>query len=978
MVDIISIQDEIDSFSVSDSFLLDPEEYSKTCRGTTSLKIMTQNIRSINANLDSFCLLLKRTKVDIDILVLTECWLDAIKPIPQIRGYNSFATSNLLNQNDGIVIYVRDNITCTVDEPVCDETNCLTVKIKEDTAIVAIYRSPSFSNTDKFLSSIDVVLTSMKSFTNIFFIGDVNIDIKPNNLDRSSNSYLNLMAEHGLLPAHTYPTREDNCLDHINLKSQFRAQTYVLKTQVTDHRPVTISLDCIKQNENTSVNTLRNKINYPKAISFLETSDLEPILSFNDPNKAADLLVNKITRALVENTSTLHIPRRYRVFKPWMTTGLLKCTKTRDKLHAKTKQQPGNQIVSLTYRRYRNFCNSLLKKLKTSYEKIELEKAANNPKKTWNIIKDITHLKQYKKPPTELLKSNATDEINAINEVNAYFSDIGQSLAKQILQNHDITRDSGIPKHIHTRSFVLLDTDDNEVHKVINNLKSDSAAGLDGIAIKFIKMTKHIIIPYLTHIFNMCFKNGVFPDLFKKSLIHPIHKGGNRDVVGNYRPISVLPALSKILEKLMNSRLTNYLEKENLISNSQFGFRAGRSTEDAVSSLTEYIVDLLDNKRKCIGIFLDLAKAFDTVSIPILLSKMENIGIRGQSLEIFSDYLTNRTQRVKIGNLTSSDLPVTFGVPQGSVLGPSLFLIYINELCLHTPVNGRIFSFADDTALVYEGETWMEARNNAETGLQKVMIWLQNNLLSLNLTKTKYMSFSIRSPNLHEMSIKAHSCNFPNTSTCNCTQLAKVSSIKYLGVILDDRLSWSYHLDYVTTRTRKLIYLFKKLRHIASPKLKKTLYLAMGQSILSYCISVWGGACKTKILKLERAQRSLLKVLYLKPYRFPTFSLLSETEVLSIRQLFIEKIILIYHRKIPFDPNIYKNKRRNDLICKPPKVRTDFARRHSKFIAPYLYKKINRILKLYTKTTHQCKIDIRNWLMTYDYANTESLLVITV
>ncbi|CAG9121615.1 unnamed protein product [Plutella xylostella] len=218
----------------------------------------------------------------------------------------------------------------------------------------------------------------------------------------------------------------------------------------------------------------------------------------------------------------------------------------------------------------------------------------------------------------------------------------------------------------------------------------------------------------------MCFKNGVFPDLFKKSLIHPIHKGGNRDVVGNYRPISVLPALSKILEKLMNSRLTNYLEKENLISNSQFGFRAGRSTEDAVSSLTEYIVDLLDNKRKCIGIFLDLAKAFDTVSIPILLSKMENIGIRGQSLEIFSDYLTNRTQRVKIGNLTSSDLPVTFGVPQGSVLGPSLFLIYINELCLHTPVNGRIFSFADDTALVYEGETWMEARNNAETGLQKV------------------------------------------------------------------------------------------------------------------------------------------------------------------------------------------------------------------------------------------------------------------
>ncbi|XP_063891880.1 uncharacterized protein LOC135117215 [Helicoverpa armigera] len=172
-------------------------------------------------------------------------------------------------------------------------------------------------------------------------------------------------------------------------------------------------------------------------------------------------------------------------------------------------------------------------------------------------------------------------------------------------------------------------------------------------------------------------RNDCAVDALKKAIIHPIYKSGDRNCVNNYRPISVLPALSKILEKILNKSLRSFLEKHRLISNNQFGFRPGVSTEDAVLELTQLVAENLDKKNKCLGIFLDLSKAFDTVSVPILTSKLELLGVRGTPLKIFKDYLRNRTQCVKIETSLSNEELVTYGVPQGSILGPTLFLIYI-------------------------------------------------------------------------------------------------------------------------------------------------------------------------------------------------------------------------------------------------------------------------------------------------------------
>lgn len=965
-----NILNEVDRISVATNYYCDTEFCNTEInKSTTSLKIITQNIRSIQKNMDNFQAQLARFSFEFDVIILTECWLSNDKLIPLIDGYSAHYSKILQNQNDGIVIYVKHELKCEIKEPEPAGASFILLNIYPDTCILAVYRSPSIYCTDNFLNSLDRIIRPIKA-KNIVLTGDINIDIKANNTDRNSESYLNTTAELGLLPGHTYPTRLQNCLDHMLLSTSNPATVFVIDSTVTDHASVVLNI-CQYRQRCEKVNIV-SKTNYDDVVKHLETVDFSFINDGAESNNAATLLIENITTAIQLNTTKFNRPSRKRLLKPWLTPGLLRCIRHRDKLHKKSSSNPDNLVLETSYKRYRNFCNTLLRKLKINYERSLLQNSNNNKDK-WDAVKTITNQKKQNITADNLIKS--TKHTNSLEEINEYFSNVGKKLADNIstLSSTDLLRfKHNIP--MNPKSIVLLPPDEAEIEAIILNLSNDCAVGWDSIPAKLLKMARHILVPHLTKLIELCFVQGVFPRVLKKSLITPVYKSGLKDDVENYRPISVLSTISKILEKVLNTRLISFLEHNKILSDSQFGFRQGRSTEDAVGQLVDHLSSCIDTKQKCVGIFLDLAKAFDTVSIPLLVDKLERIGIRGNALGIFSDFLQDRTQTVKICGHVSSDARVVYGVPQGSILGPSLFLVYINDLCQQTLTKGKIFTYADDTALVFHGETWDEVKQNAEIGLYRVSQWLRANLLTLNVTKSTLVQFSFSKVKPQQIDVKYHECNSPSGNVpCSCVIMGKSRTVKYLGVILDDKLNWKQHIELTTTRIRKLIWIFKKLRNVADLELLRMVYYALAQSVIGYCIGIWGGAFKSHMITLERAQRSVLKVMTFRPFRFPTTTLYNMCKVLTVRQMYIYQLVIKQHIITPCNKVILR-KRTLRNICPVIVCQTTSARRQRIHLSNYLYNKTNRELRINPLSLQEVKTKVKSWLLTLDYTQTESLL----
>lgn len=969
--------DDIDNLTISKSFVCEPEHCKTHIPKLTShIKILQQNIRSINKNFPSIPILLSRLKFECDIVVLTECWLQYTSDLPTIRGYTNYSTQINFNQNDGITVFIKNNLTHTVEESLLFEANCLLVRIGTETIIIAIYRPCCFKNLGPFLESLNTLLTQLSSFKNIILVGDININIRHTN--DNANKYLDTLAFHGMLPAHNHPTRLTNCLDHVIIKTNLATSTCVLLTSITDHQAV---LCCVKNKYNTNCDryNFKKKINLDKIIDEVRKLDFSSIYTTDNLDEAVNIFIQYTQNIILRNTIYVKLPRNRITLKPWITTGLLKCIKNRDRMHIKVRQDPNNTILGITYKRYRNFCNNIIRKCKQQYEKTELSASKNNNKKLWRTIKNITNLNKQKDPLHELLNIKPT-ELQSANEVNDFFAGIGAELASKIHTHQHISSTYICSQVPLSDSFVLMETTREEVESTIMSLKSDSAVGWDGISAHTLKAIKEVVAPVLTVLINKSLNHGVFPGALKKSIVVPVYKSGNRDCITNYRPISLLTATSKVFEKIMNKRINNFLEAKNLLSESQFGFRAGRSAEDAIHSFTDFVIQKIDNKKKCITIFLDLAKAFDTVSFPILIDKLEALGIRGTQLSLIRSYLEDRTQRVRIDSVLSQDANVYYGVPQGSIVGPTLFLCYINELCQMKLRNCKIISYADDTTLTFYHDTWEGVFDCAQEGFNIVRNWLAANYLTLNTEKTKYIAFCVGGQQSLTCSynIRAHSCSNWSSTICTCALIGKTLNIKYLGITIDYLLSFKEHITSLTQRVRKLIYIFKKLRHVLDFKLFKSLYLSLCQSILSYGISSWGGAAKTHMLQLERVQRLILKVSLSKPRLYSTISLYRDTKLLSVRQIYVLATVLRQHGKIIFNthhPNAHR--RRHYMVCDPKLFKTSFAHRFFCHQGPRLYNLLNKSLNIYSMVKYKCKDTVVTWLITKTYDETEKLLTMS-
>ena len=428
--------------------------------------------------------------------------------------------------------------------------------------------------------------------------------------------------------------------------------------------------------------------------------------------------------------------------------------------------------------------------------------------------------------------------------------------------------------------------DNYEIIAAIDKLDPNKSSGYIDIPIILIKQSKFIIADAIRRAFNYSIENGIYPDILKVAKVTPVHKGGSQSDLGRYRPISVLSPINKIFESLLHKRLISFWTKHKLFRNTQFGFRQNYSTQLAVTHLYESILEKIDKNSNLCGVFLDLAKAFDSVNHQILLDKLEHYGIRGVAFDLFNSYLTNRKQYTSLDNLASSILSVNTGVPQGSVLGPFLFLVYMNDFPLCTNCNTT--PYADDTVLTIANSDLTDLKKKTDIELNNVTTWFNSNKLTLNYSKTQCLLFSNKSLK-HSFKIKLGDVEVTNNNT-----------VKYLGTTLDDKLTWQYHIQIVAKKISIADGILSKLRHYVPKGVLIKVYYGIAYPYLLYSVTNWGNAAKTHIQKIQVLQNRLIKIIS-NTFKF-------KTKLLPLYQeLNILKFHNIYRLEVIKFMNKYKN-----------------------------------------------------------------------
>ena len=676
----------------------------------------------------------------------------------------------------------------------------------------------------------------LKEKNQIVIMGDFNIDLLKVNDHKESERFLDTMLDNDLMPYICQPTRFDKDMKATLIDNIFLNQVSTeiisgnIMAMVSDHLPNFVLIPR-KNNQNSKVIRPKkrnfegfNIVDFRKDLKSMNI--LEKIKNIDNPNHMYSYFHDALT-ILFE----MHCPLKTmsksefkKSQKPWISQDILNKIKMKNSLLTEYQRtgEPG------TFREYEILKNEIthsIRRNQTLFQRNKLNQLKGNSKTLWKELNAILGRTKNKHIPPTMLYNNKkiTDNSNIAQKFNEHFSKVAENLlSKQQKGTNPLNSIAPCDK-----SFFFRPTDKDEISTIIKQLDEKKASDIYNFPIAVVKQINEAISPILSFLINASVTQSIFPEKLKFSKVVPIFKNnGAKNDFKNYRPISILPIFDKIFEKAMHQRLIKFFTDFEILTPSQFGFQPKKSTSHAILDLTNKISTARKSKDHCCAIFLDFAKAFDTVDHKILLGKLSRSGIRAPTLKWFESYLDSRYQCVSVGDKLSTPLKMKYGVPQGSVLGPLLFLLYINDI----PKSSDSFLytlFADDTCLVAHHSDLKELEILVNRELENVRKWLINNKLSLNIPKSCFLLFTGEKKD--NFSIKVEN-----------TEIIRMDIVKYLGVMIDDKLEWTGQVNNVLGKVKKASGMLRKVSYLVSNSVNRVLYFSFIQSQIQYGLSSWG------------------------------------------------------------------------------------------------------------------------------------------
>ena len=453
--------------------------------------------------------------------------------------------------------------------------------------------------------------------------------------------------------------------------------------------------------------------------------------------------------------------------------------------------------------------------------------------------------------------------------MNNFFCTIGETLSGKIPRAKNPLLDSDYEVNPQKTMFNFHVIDIFQLGKVFGKLKTSKGCGNDGIASCFLKIALPVISESLCDIFNLSIATGCFPDSWKIARVAPIFKSGQPDDRSNYRPISVLPVLARVFEKLIHNQLYDYLDRNKHLFSNQSGFRALHSVVTCLLNNTDDGYVNMDDGRYTANIFIDLKKAFDTVDHDILPAKLRKYGVENLEHSWFTSYISNRKQFCKVNGICSKTKDIHCGVPQGSCLGPLLFLIYINDLPFALK-KGKVTMYADDTSISYSSSSLVDIEQTLNSELNDLKLWMQGNKLSLNFLKAQAMVVGSK-PKIKKITAKI--VDHPKF-LIGGSQVENVDREKYLGVIIDKNLNWEEHISNVRTKVSRAIGFLKYSSKFLPQNTLSKMYSGIVEPQFRFCCSVWGCCGVTKLQTLQKLQNRAARIVTKSNFDTPSIGLI--------------------------------------------------------------------------------------------------------